>query len=72
MQRLTGVAVALLPAIDCQPAIHHKQLARVQPGWSIPEGLIHLVFTSRRSMLPGVRVVIDFLVATLRATIESK
>jgi DNA-binding transcriptional LysR family regulator len=41
----------------------------VLPGWSVWDGIIHLVFPSRRGMLPGVRVAIDFLAATLKSMI---
>jgi DNA-binding transcriptional LysR family regulator len=42
------------------------------PDWGIADGMIHLVFPSRRGMLPGVRAVIEFLATTLQATIGSK
>jgi DNA-binding transcriptional LysR family regulator len=67
-----GVGVALLPEIDCQQSIRSKQLVRVLRGWSIPTGIIHLVFPSRRGMLPGVRSVIEFLAVELKSTIDSK
>ena len=69
---LEGVGLALLPEIDCQPALQAKQLVRVLPDWGIADGMIHLVFPSRRGMLPGVRAVIEFLATTLQATIGSK
>jgi len=66
------VPVALLPEINCRDAIQGKQLVRVLPGWSVGEGIIHLVFPSRRGMLPSVRATIDFLATTLKSTISSK
>jgi DNA-binding transcriptional LysR family regulator len=68
---VAGIGVALLPEIDCLDAIHRKRLVRVLPGWSIADGIIHLVFPSRRGMLPSVRATIDFLAATLKSTIGS-
>ena len=69
---VSGIGVALLPEMDCQEALRHKRLVRVLPGWSAADGIIHLVFPSRRGMLPSVRATIDFLAATLKATIGSK
>jgi hypothetical protein len=31
------------------------------------DGIMHLVFTFRRGMLPGVRAVVDFVAETLKA-----
>ncbi len=69
---VAGIGLALLPEIDCADAIHQKRLVRVLPGWSVADGIIHLVFPSRRGMLPSVRATIDFLAATLKSTIGSK
>jgi DNA-binding transcriptional LysR family regulator len=66
---MAGVGLALLPEIDCLQALRDKRLVRVLPGWSVGDGIIHLVFPSRRGMLPGVRVAIDFLAATLKSMI---
>jgi DNA-binding transcriptional LysR family regulator len=38
---------------------------RVLPDWSRPNGILHMVFTSRRGLLPSVRAVIDFLAEVL-------
>jgi DNA-binding transcriptional LysR family regulator len=69
---VAGIGLALLPEIDCADAIHQKRLVRVLPGWSVADGIIHLVFPSRRGMLPSVRATIDFLATTLKSTIGSK
>ncbi len=69
---VAGIGVALLPEINCRDAIQGKQLVRVLPEWSVGEGIIHLVFPSRRGMLPSVRATIDFLATTLKSTISSK
>ena len=68
---LAGIGVALLPEVTCRDAIRSKRLVRVLPDWSVAEGIIHLVFPSRRSMLPSLRATIDFLAATLKSTISS-
>jgi DNA-binding transcriptional LysR family regulator len=69
---INGAGLAFLPEILCQPAFRAKRLVRVLPGWSVADGIIHLVFPSRRGMLPGVRAVIDFLATTLKSAIGSK
>jgi DNA-binding transcriptional LysR family regulator len=69
---VAGIGVALLPEINCRDAIQGKQLVRVLPEWSVGEGIIHLVFPSRRGMLPSVRATIDFLATTLKSTVSAK
>lgn len=62
-----GVGVALLPEYDCREFIADGRLVRVLPDWATPEGILHLVFTSRRGLLPGVRATLDYLAAALRS-----
>jgi DNA-binding transcriptional LysR family regulator len=33
----------------------------VLPDWDTPQGIVHLVFPTRRGLLPAVRAFIDFL-----------
>ncbi len=63
---LAGSGIALLPAFVCAGALADGRLVRVLPAWSAREGIVHLVFTSRRGLLPGVRAVIEFLAGALR------
>ena len=46
------------------------ELEVVLPEWSIPQGICHAVFASRRGLLPAVRVFIDFLAENLPREIE--
>lgn len=62
---LDGLGIAPIPDIQCGAALAAGTLERVLPDWSGPEGIIHLVFTSRRGLLPGVRAVIDLAAAVL-------
>lgn len=62
-----GLGVALLPRADVNAVLASKRLEQVLPDWEAAEGILHLVFTSRRGMLPSVRLVIDFLADTLRS-----
>jgi DNA-binding transcriptional LysR family regulator len=61
-----GAGIGLLPATYCQDALAAGALVQVLPEWSGTDGILHLVFASRRGMLPGVRAVIDFAAAALR------
>jgi len=63
-----GAGIALLPANYCREAIATGALVRVLPEWSGTDGILHLVFVSRRGMLPSVRAVIDFAAAALRSS----
>jgi DNA-binding transcriptional LysR family regulator len=60
-----GLGVGLLPELTSRPALAGGRLERVLPDWRAPEGVLHLVFTSRRGLLPGVRAFIDFAAQVL-------
>ncbi len=62
---IEGVGIALLPEFFCGEAIETGVLERVLPGWFGRQGILHLVFTSRRGVLPGVRAFIDFAATAL-------
>jgi len=64
-----GAGIALLPATNCREALASGALVQILPQWSGIDGIVHLVFASRRGMLPGVRVVIDFVAAALKSTV---
>jgi DNA-binding transcriptional LysR family regulator len=63
---LDGVGVALLPERVCRGLLESGDLVHILPDWRLWEGTLHLVFTSRRGLLPGVRTTIDFLSQVLR------
>jgi DNA-binding transcriptional LysR family regulator len=56
-----GAGFALLPESVCADALADGRLIQVLPDWRSEAGILHLVFTSRRGLLPGIRAVIDFL-----------
>lgn len=60
-----GMGVALLPEYLSREPLERGQLVHVLPDWATPQGILHLVFTSRRGLLPGVRAVIDFAAEAL-------
>lgn len=65
-----GMGIALLPELTCADAIRAGELEVVLPDWSLPQGICHAVFPSRRGLLPAVRVFIDFLAERLPGLIE--
>lgn len=67
---IAGAGIALLPQTDCDLALASGELIQVLPDWGVADGILHLVFTSRRGMLPGVRAVIDFAAETLRDAVS--
>jgi DNA-binding transcriptional LysR family regulator len=64
-----GTGIALLPAANCREALASGALVQVLPEWSGIDGIVHLVFASRRGMLPGVRAVIDFVAAAVKSSV---
>ncbi|HEY2598227.1 MAG TPA: LysR substrate-binding domain-containing protein [Candidatus Dormibacteraeota bacterium] len=60
-----GVGVAVLPEWACRELLESGRLVRVLPDWARRQGVMHMVFTSRRGLLPGVRAVLDFLADAL-------
>jgi len=62
-----GTGFALLPESVCGEAMRYGQLEHILPDWHGGLGVVHLVFTSRRGLLPAIRTVIDFLSETLSA-----
>ena len=62
---LDGVGASFLPELFCRDRLRDGTLVRVLPEWSGREEISHIVFTSRRGLLPGVRAVIDFAAEAL-------
>lgn len=60
-----SMGVTLLPEFVCAPAITRGELEVLLPEWSVPQGVMHFVYQSRRGMLPGVRALVDFLAERL-------
>jgi DNA-binding transcriptional LysR family regulator len=66
-----GLGIALLPETVCADFVRAGALDVVLPDWSLPEGICHAVFPTRRGLLPAVRVFIDFLAERLPPLIEA-
>ena len=67
-----GLGVTALPEFVCAPAILRGELEVVLPDWSIPQGMAHFVYASRRGLLPSVRAFVDFLADRLPETMRTK
>jgi DNA-binding transcriptional LysR family regulator len=65
-----GLGVALVPRANCSAELASGRLVEVLSGWAAPDGIVHLVFTSRRGMLPGVRALITFVAEALRVATD--
>jgi DNA-binding transcriptional LysR family regulator len=62
---LAGLGIARLPEPAVREDLRSGALRRVLPGWNTPQGILHVVFPSRRGLLPAVRAFIDFLAERL-------
>jgi DNA-binding transcriptional LysR family regulator len=66
-----GQGIALLPELVCADSVRTGELEVVLPTWRLPLGHCHLVYPSRRGVLPAVRALIEFLVERLPSGIEA-
>jgi len=66
-----GFGITMLPETVCAEAVRNGELEVVLPDWSLPQGICHAVFASRRGLLPAVRVFIDFLAEHLPPQLEA-
>jgi DNA-binding transcriptional LysR family regulator len=62
---LAGLGIARLPESVVREDLKSGVLQRVLPQWNSPQGVLHVVFPSRRGLLPAVRAFIDFLAGQL-------
>jgi DNA-binding transcriptional LysR family regulator len=58
---VAGVGIAYLPEFVVQEDIESGALERVLPEFGLLPGLVHVVFPTRRGMVPAVRAFIDAL-----------
>ena len=58
---LAGVGVVQLPTLMVTEQLKDGSLLKLLDGWTAPPEIIHVVFPSRRGLLPSVRALIDFL-----------
>ena len=60
---LAGAGVVQLPVLMLTGELASGELVSVLPQWHPQREVIHIVFPSRRGMLPSVRALIDFIAA---------
>ena len=58
---IDGLGIAILPDHVCREALLAGRLIHILPGWRGLQGIVHLVFTTRRGLPPAVRALIDHL-----------
>lgn len=58
---LQGAGIAWVPESSCIDELRSGRLRVVLPEWGLPQGILHIVYPSRRGMLPAVRALVDFL-----------
>src|SRR3546814_13668547 len=56
-----GLGITMLPETLCAAAVRAGELEVVLPAWSLPQGIAHAVFASRRRLLPAAPGFIHFL-----------
>jgi len=65
---VAGVGVVQLPTMMIGRQLARGELLQVLPNWAPRCEIIHVVFASRRGLLPSVRALIDFLAARFQAS----
>jgi len=63
-----GVGVVQLPTMMIGRQLARGELLQVLPNWAPRCEIIHVVFASRRGLLPSVRALIDFLASRFQAS----
>jgi DNA-binding transcriptional LysR family regulator len=61
-----GLGVALMPAQTCATELGDGRLVQLWPEWHAPQGRIHLVYTTKKGMLPTLRAFIDHIADAFR------
>lgn len=60
-----GAGVALIPDIAAAGPVARGELEEILTQWSMPDGIVHFVYPTRRGLMPGVRAMVDFLAERL-------
>lgn len=67
---IAGIGIVQLPTLMVRAPLADGRLERVLANWSPQREIIHVVFPSRRGLLPAVRGLIDFLAARFETLAE--
>jgi DNA-binding transcriptional LysR family regulator len=68
---LAGTGIALLPEILVREDLHLGRLEPVLRLWTLPQGVLHVVFKGRRGLLPAVRATLDYLAEHLPGALQA-
>lgn len=68
---MAGAGIALLPDHAVAAELRSGALVQVFPEWRGPDGIVHLVFTTRRGLPQAVRAFIDHLARHFPAEVRS-
>ncbi len=63
---VAGVGVVQMPTMMVCDELTNGELLRLLPAWAPRREIVHVVFASRRGLLPSVRALIDFLAEGFR------
>ena len=66
---LAGTGIALMPENLVRTDLDTGRLEPVLHHWTLPQGVLHVVFQSRRGLLPAVRATLDYLAERLPGTL---
>lgn len=69
---LAGLGIALVPESVVRADLDAGRLEHVLPDWDLPLGVCHVVFPTRRGLLPAVRAFIDYLAELLPTVVQSR
>jgi DNA-binding transcriptional LysR family regulator len=61
-----GIGIAQLADYVVMDQVASGALEIILPDWTLPSGVVHAVFPSRRGLSPAIRSLIDFLAAEFR------
>jgi len=64
---LAGLGVASIPDESCQHDVAAGRLEIVLPEWRLPSANLHIIYASRRGLVPAVRAFIDYAAERLAA-----
>jgi DNA-binding transcriptional LysR family regulator len=64
----SGMGIALLPLPHALPALDSGELVRVLPDWRAQAGTLSVYYSSRRLVPAKVRVFVDYVISSFRAS----
>ena len=67
---VAGIGIVQLPTMMVRGQIERGELTPVIPGWAPRREIIHVVFASRRGLLPSVRALVNLLAERFQALHE--